>query len=932
LLSLPRVKRPSIVLATAFAVVLLLPAFASAAPTLSITSGPDGPTNDSTPTFGFSVDGAVTVECSIAGDLGPCSEANSHTESLSDGEYTFTVRATDEFDESTTETRDFTIDTVAPTLSVTSGPEGPTNDDTPTFGFSVSGASDVECAIEPADEELGDCSGASSHGPSGSLANGDYTFRAQATDAAGNTASDTRDFSVDTVDPTISITSGPSVPTNDNTPTFEFSVGGASTIECAIAGELGSCSGGDSHTESLSDGSYTFTIRATDSAGNVTTQTRNFTVDTVAPTVSITSGPTGTTNDSTPTFGFSVGGASTVECSIAGELDSCSGASSHTESLSDGQYTFTVQATDAAGNTSSDTRDFVVDTVDPSVSITSGPSGATSDSSPTFGFSVGGASTVECSIEGSFGPCSGATSHTEQLSDGSYTFRVRASDTAGNVSTQTRSFTVDTLAPTVSITSGPTGPTNDSTPTFGFSVSGASDVECAIAGELDSCSGGNSHTESLSDGSYTFVVQATDAAGNTTSKTRDFVLDTVAPTVSITSGPEGPTNDDMPLFGFSVSGESKVECAIEPADEELGDCSGASSHTPSGSLANGDYTFRVKASDAAGNIASDTHDFAVDTAAPSLSITSGPAGPTNNSAPLFGFSASGPSTFKCALGPTDHQTEEQFGNCSGVGVHASSSLEDGDYTFRVRATDVVGNTAGEFRQFTVDTIAPTVSITSGPLGTTGDNTPLFGFSAVDADVVQCAIVPAYALGVCSNGASHGPAEPLPDGSYTFRVVAADMAGNTASTTRIFTVDADPADPTPPPIVIPPPTATGPTLMNPFPLVRLAGRVTSRGVLVQLLSVRAPKGSRVSVRVKPPCSRGRACRVKQGGGTVGRKGVVRVKRLERRYRAGTVIVIRVSAAGRIGKYTRFIIRRGKPPRRTDRCLMPGAKRGTPCPGG
>jgi hypothetical protein len=927
LLSLPRVKRPSIVLATVLAVVLFLPAIASAAPTLSITSGPSGPTNDSTPTFGFSVDGAETVECSIAGDFGPCTEADSHTETLPDGSYTFTVRATDEFDESTTETRDFTVDTVAPTVSVTSGPSGPTNDDTPTFGFSVAGASDVECAIEPADDELGECSGASSHTPSGSLANGGYTFRVRATDAAGNTTSDTRDFSVDTVDPTVSITSGPEGPTNDSTPTFEFSVGGASTVECSIAGALGPCSGGDSHTESLSDSSYTFTVRATDAAGNTTSETRDFTVDTAAPTVSVTSGPSGPTNDSTPTFGFSVSGASTVECSIAGELDSCSGASSHTESLSDGGYTFTVRATDAAGNTSSDTRDFAVDTVDPSLSITSGPSGPTNDSTPTFGFSVSGALTVECSIEGQFGPCSGAGSHTESLSDGSYTFRVRASDAAGNVSTQTRGFAVDTVAPTVSVTSGPTGPTSDSTPTFGFSVNGATSVECSIAGELDSCSGNSSHTESLPDGDYTFTVQATDAAGNSSSDTRGFAVDTVDPELSITSGPDGATNDNSPAFGFSVSGASSVECSIAG---QFGPCSSAGSHTES--LSDGDYTFRVRAIDVAGNTSTETRDFRVDTVAPSLAITSGPEGQTNDSSPSFGFAASGGSTVECALGATDNQTEEQFGNCSGVDVHASGHLDDGDYTFRVRATDAVENTAGQFRNFSVDTIAPKVSVTSGPVGTTADNTPLFGFSAVGADVLQCAITPAYGLGPCSNGSSHGPAQPLQDGIYTFRVDATDDAGNTTSATRIFTVDADPAVPAspPPPVITPPPTVTGPTLMNPFPLVRLAGQLTSSGVAVQVLSVRAPRGSRVSVRAKPSCRSGSRCRVRTGGGTVGRKGVVRVKSLELRYRAGTVIVIRVSASGRIGKYTRFIVRRGKAPRRTDRCLMPGAKRGSPCP--
>ena len=55
----------------------------------------------------------------------------------------------------------------------------------------------------------------------------------------------------------------------------------------------------------------------------------------------------------------------------------------------------------------------------------------------------------------------------------------------------------------------------------------------------------------------------------------------------------------------------------------------------------------------------------------------------------------------------------------------------------------------------------------------------------------------------------------------------------------------------------------------------------------------------------------------------------LRRFHRYFRAGTVIVVRVTLPGRVGKFTRFTIRRGRPPVRRDLCLPPGAARPTNC---
>lgn len=94
---------------------------------------------------------------------------------------------------------------------------------------------------------------------------------------------------------------------------------------------------------------------------------------------------------------------------------------------------------------SSNTVTTIVDTVPPTVTIISGPSGVTDDSTPTFGFTTGGSpvSTV-CRVDaGAFVPCS-FTFTTTPLTSGPHTFYVRVTDAAGNSALATRSFAVVT--------------------------------------------------------------------------------------------------------------------------------------------------------------------------------------------------------------------------------------------------------------------------------------------------------------------------------------------------------------------------------------------------------------------------------------------------------------------------------------------------------
>lgn len=112
------------------------------------------------------------------------------------------------------------------------------------------------------------------------------------------------------------------------------------------------------------------------------------------------------------------------------------------------------------------------DTEAPTTSITAGATGATNDNTPTFTFTGSDGQTATADLRFSYRLDDGAWSAYQAgtsvtlggamgLSDGPHTFQVRARDAAGNEdpSPAQRSFTVDTVAPTVLGVEPPDGAT-----------------------------------------------------------------------------------------------------------------------------------------------------------------------------------------------------------------------------------------------------------------------------------------------------------------------------------------------------------------------------------------------------------------------------------------------------------------------------------------
>jgi Bacterial Ig-like domain len=583
---------------------------------------PPATTTSTSATFTFAGESGATFECKLDTQTFAGCESPKQYPDLAVGEHRFEVRAKDaagNIDGSpasyvwTVEAPDNTPpDTTAPETAITSaGPADPTNQSGASFSFtgtddlSAPEALRFQCRLDSAAEAGWEaCSSPKSYGP---LAEGRHTFEVRAIDAAGNDdrTPASRSWTIDTTAPETAIDSGPAGLTNDSTPTYAFSSEPGASFQCRVdTAPFAACTSPHT-TAALSDGAHTFEVRAADAAGNVdgSAASRAITVDTVAPQTTIDSGPSGLTNDSTPTYAFSSEPGASFQCRVdTGAFAACT--SPHTTAaLTDGAHTIEVRATDAAGSTDASpaSRAITVDTAAPQTTIDSGPSGLTNDPTPTYSFSSEPGASFQCRVDsGSFTPCSSPHT-TAVLADGAHTFDVQATDAAGNTdgSPAGRAITVDTVAPQTAIDSGPSGLTNDSTPTYTFSSEPGASFQCRVdTGAFAACTSPHT-TAALADGARTFEVRATDTAGNTDASpaSRAITVDTAAPQTTIGDAPPATTSSTSATFTFSSEAGATFECALDGA--AFASCTSPRQYT---GLATGGHQFQVRATDAAGNV------------------------------------------------------------------------------------------------------------------------------------------------------------------------------------------------------------------------------------------------------------------------------------------------------------------------------------------
>lgn len=170
--------------------------------------------------------------------------------------------------------------------------------------------------------------------------------------------------------------------------------------------------------------------------------------------------------------------------------------------------------------------------------------------------------------------------------------------------------TIDT-----NITSGPSGPTNSTSATFGFSSTQEGSIfECSLDGAVFSqCASPKDYT-GLANGSHTFRVRAIDAAGNAdpSPAARTWTVDTTRPTITITT----PTNGGT--YSLNQVVNANYSCQDTSGGTGLKSCQGTVANGSAIDTAStGTKTFTVVATDNAGNQQSVNHTYSVAASVPS---------------------------------------------------------------------------------------------------------------------------------------------------------------------------------------------------------------------------------------------------------------------------------------------------------------------------
>jgi len=358
---------------------------------------------------------------------------------------------------------------------------------------------------------------------------------------------------------------------------------------------------------------------------------------------------------------------------------------------------------------------------------------------------------------------------TASASEGSYEWTTDLSGSAGQFALQELQPTVavDGTPPTIGLTSTPSDPSGDPGAVFGFSANEVvNGFQCSLDGApFSACSSGVTYGP-LGDGGHSFVVRATDLAGNTSSAvTYTWTIDATAPPApALTDAPQDPSGVGTARFSFSdADSTASFQCQLDG-----GGFSACSSPKEYSGLGDGSHTFGVKAVDPIGHESGvTTYTWAVDTVHPVVTLSDKPPLLTNQTTASFSFSSNKPnSNYQCKL------DGGSFGSCTSPRLY--TGLGDGPHTFSVRAA-ALGN-LGLTTQYTwtIDTVAPNTVITTTPPASSTSGSANFTFTSTEVGSTFACGLDAGGTTSCESPKTFSG---LGDGSHTFRVKAVDAAGN-----------------------------------------------------------------------------------------------------------------------------------------------------------
>ncbi|MEI9855708.1 Ig-like domain-containing protein [Enterobacter mori] len=596
------------------------------------------------------------------------------------------------------------------------------------------------------------------------------------------------------------------------------------------------------------------------------------------------------TNDTTPTLSGSAAPGDTVSILDNGKVIGSVTADSNGKwtftpdtALADGKHTFTVTATDAAGNArTSGSFPIVIDTtapapadniiLDDNVGDKQGPVGegdTTDDQSPTLSGEAEPGSVVDIydndeKIGSVIVDDEGKWSYTpdKPLDKGDHELTTTVTDPSGNTSEPSPgiSFTVDPDPNQVTVGEvvddqgpivgnlKPGNVTDDARPELGGKGKPGSTVTIKdgddVLGSTVVDPDGNwtfTPDQDLSEGDHSLTVVSKDPAGNdVTSPAFDITVDTVAPEkpvvglatddVGSSRGDlsSGSTTDDAnPTFKGSAEPGSRVD--IYDNGELIGstvvDENGGWQFTPTTALPEGEHHITTTATDEAGNTSPESDDFVLitDYTAPDASkvvitevyddvkasgvVASG--GETDDNRPLIkGTGAEPGNTITVYNGDKVIGTAKVQADGTWS-LEPTTPLPDGKYTLTAKETDGVGNVSGPSAEYvinvaTVPPQAPTLDTVYDDVAphadylqkgdVTNDTTPtLSGSSGVIGGTISIydngRLIGTATVG--SNGSwSFTPDTALADGNHSFTATVTDGVGRTSEPTGGFGIVVD----------------------------------------------------------------------------------------------------------------------------------------------
>ncbi len=433
-------------------------------------------------------------------------------------------------------------------------------------------------------------------------------------------------------------------------------------------------------------------------------------------------------------------------------------------------------------------------------------------------------------------------SDVQALADGRYTLNASVSDRAGNMTSDSANFTVDTHVPTISVnTVAGDDILNNAEQAVAQIISGR--VSGASPGDTVTVKLGTgvltgvvladgtwnvaldpALTRTLDRGVNTIIVSVTDAAGNTGTATHNISLVGVAPliTINTVSGDDvinaAEKGAPLTLTGSTQQVEAGQTVTVTLAGQNFtttvqsdGSWIVTVPASAVGNLPDGAVAITASVTDASGNTGDTSRTIIVDSQAPALSIDPLTADNIINASEsgqnlqISGTTDAQPGqTVAVTLNGQTYQGTVQPDGTWSVSVPAANvgALADGNATVTASVTDVAGNPSSISRVALVDTTPPVVTI--NPVATDNViNTP----EHAQAQIISGTVTGAQAgdivtvtlnnvnyttvVDVSGNWSLGVPASVvsgLADGSYPVSVSVTDRAGNTGSQSLTVTVD------------------------------------------------------------------------------------------------------------------------------------------------